>query len=56
MSVLLAIAFGGLGVRFSRLGAQVKAGTGGGAPPGDAPTLQFNAAANSQLLVLLEDF
>ena len=26
------------------------------APPGDGPTMQFNDAANSQLLALLEDF
>lgn len=48
--------FGRLGRIFGRLGASVKAGTGGAPPGEDAPTLQFNVAANSQLLVLLEDF
>lgn len=55
MSLFWAIAFGGLGLRFGTLGAG--GGTSGQAPPGEgAPILQFNDVANSQLLVLLEDF
>jgi len=46
-----------IGISVPRI-LQGQIGTGGGTPaePGVAPTMQFNAAANSQLLAVLEDF
>lgn len=56
MSLILAMIFGGLGTTFGRLGAQRAGAGGGGGPAGPAPMMRFNDAANSQLLVVLEDF
>jgi hypothetical protein len=44
------------GSRFILFFGGLLGSAGGGAPPGDAPTLQFNVTTNSQLLALLEDF
>lgn len=54
MSLFLAIAFGGLGLRFGRLGSHGRPAAA--APAGDPPTMQFDDQLNSQLLAVLEDW
>jgi len=47
--------FGRLGRAFGRLGASVKAATGGGGTPTGDGTMDFSNADDSGLIILLED-
>ena len=57
MSLFWAIAFGGLGLRFGRLGAARKVSSGGGGTPTGDGSMDFSIATgdNTGLLALLED-